>query len=411
MARNILSAGFLSLLLVALHADASKWVDTWGTMPQLTESTNLPPAPFNATNIVFQNSTIRQTVRTSLGSDWLRLRITNAFGGSNLPITAVSLALPVNGTAGVSAIQPGSSRPVTFSGDSTISIPNGAQVVSDPIQFSVGPQQNLAITLYTAEGQTTNLITSHPGSRVTSWFVEGNQLNALNLTGPTLANVEHWYFISTVEAWTNQSDFVRWTDLLLERLQSNGVHNLAVINQAAGGNRILADGLGPNALGRIDRDVIAHPQVKYAIIFEGVNDIGTADSTTEAQTLIGDQVIWAYEQMVSRLHASGLPVFGATITPMTGEGQVYGTPEREVTRQRVNKWIRTSGTFDAVFDFDKLLADPANPAQLLPQYDSGDHLHPNVAAYEVMVASIPLDLFSKNWEVATGGNSPPGAQH
>ncbi|KAG6855571.1 hypothetical protein H0H87_000831 [Tephrocybe sp. NHM501043] len=430
MARRVLSTGLLTLLLSALHADASKWVDTWGSMPQLTEPGNLPPAPFNATDLVFQNSTIRQTVRTSIGSDWLRIRISNAFGGSDLPITAVSLAFPANGTAGVSAIQSDSSKAVTFSGNSAFSVPNGAQVVSDPIQFSVKSQQNIAITIYTASGQTTNSITSHPGSRTTSWMVNGNQVDALDFTGQT-ANVNHWYFISAVEAWTDDDvssiavvgDSItdgrgstdngnnRWTDLLVDRLLANGAtRDLTVINQAAGGNRILADGLGPNALGRIDRDVIAHPNVKYAIIFEGVNDIGTADSTTAAQTLVGDRMIWAYKQMAARLHSSGIPVFAATITPMTGDAQVYGTPEREVTRKRVNQWIKSSGTFDAVFDFDTLLADPANPSQLLAKYDSGDHLHPSVEAYKVMVASIPLNLFSKKWEVATGGKTPLGAQ-
>ncbi|KAG6864196.1 hypothetical protein C0991_011628 [Blastosporella zonata] len=431
MTRRVLSTGFLTLLLSTLHVDASKWVDTWGSMPQLTEPANLPPAPFNATDIVFQNATIRQTIRTSIGSDWLRVRISNVFGGSDLPITAVSLALPVNGAAGVSAIQSGSSKVVTFSGDSAFSVPNGAQVVSDPIQFSVKSQQNIAITIYTASGQTTNSITSHPGSRTTSWMVNGNQVNALNFTGQT-ANTNHWYLISGVEAWADDTassiavvgDSItdgrgstdngnnRWTDLLVDRLQSNSAtRNLAVINQAAGGNRILADGLGPNALGRIDRDVIAHPNVKYAIIFEGVNDIGTADSTTSAQTLVGDRMIWAYKQMVARLHSAGIPVFGATITPMSGDGQSYGTPEREATRKRVNEWIKSSGTFDAVLDFDSLLADPANPAQLQAKYDTGDHLHPTVEAYNVMVQSIPLNLFSRRWEVATGGRVPPGARN
>lgn len=172
--------------------------------------------------------------------------------------------------------------------------------------------------------------------------------------------------------------------------------NIAVVNQAAGGNRILADGLGPNALGRIERDVISQSGIKYAMIFEGVNDIGTADATTAAQQAIGDRVIWALKQMVTRMNIAGLPVFGATITPFSGDPtiQPYSSPVREVTRQRVNKFIRTSGIFAAVIDFDKVVADPANPSQLAPNFDSGDFLHPNVAGYQAMANSIPLNIFN-----------------
>jgi lysophospholipase L1-like esterase len=173
---------------------------------------------------------------------------------------------------------------------------------------------------------------------------------------------------------------------------------ISVNNQAAGGNRILADGLGPNALGRIDRDVLSQSGVKYAMIFEGVNDIGVADATAEAQAVIGDRVIAAFKQIVTRVHAAGIPIFAATITPFSAPAnessiQPYSSPVREVTRQRVNAWIRTSGTFDAVIDFDKVVADPAIPSQLSPTFNSGDFLHPNVAGYTAMAAAFPLDLF------------------
>lgn len=181
-------------------AASTHWVDTWTTMPQLTEAANLPNPPFNQTGLVFPNSTIRQTLHMSIGAEQIRLRISNVFGGSNLPITAVSIALPVNGSAGVSAIQKGTSKSVTFSGFTSIVIPNGALVVSDPIDFPVKPQSMITVTLYTAEGQTTNSITSHPGSRTTTWFQFGNAVNALNLTDSSLQSVAHWYFLSAVEA-------------------------------------------------------------------------------------------------------------------------------------------------------------------------------------------------------------------
>lgn len=181
--------------------------------------------------------------------------------------------------------------------------------------------------------------------------------------------------------------------------QNGGTSGISVNNQAAGGNRVLADGLGPNALGRIDRDVLAQSGVKYAMIFEGVNDIGVADPSEESQTLIGDQLISAYKQIVTRIHTFGIPVFAATITPFGSPPnttiQPYSNPVREATRQRVNAYIRTPGSFDQFIDFDKVVADPNNPSQLNPAFNSGDFLHPNVSGYEAMANSFPLDIFEE----------------
>jgi len=179
--------------------------------------------------------------------------------------------------------------------------------------------------------------------------------------------------------------------------QNPATKNIAVINQAAGGNRILADGLGPNALGRIDRDVLAQSGVQWAMIFEGVNDIGTAPATTAAQQAVGDQVIWSLKQIATRVQTMGIPIFAATITPFSGNASIqpYSDPTREVTRQRVNNFIRTSGIFDAVIDFDKIVADPSKPSQLNPAFDSGDFLHPNVAGYTAIANAFPLNIFSQ----------------
>lgn len=173
---------------------------------------------------------------------------------------------------------------------------------------------------------------------------------------------------------------------------------IAVLNQAAGGNRILHDGLGPNVISRIDRGVLAQSGVRYAMIWEGVNDIGVADPDSASQEDIGDRLISAFKQIVVRIHAAGIPVFGATITPFgTPAGsnvtQAYSSPEREKTRQRVNQWIRGSNVFDAVLDFDHVLRDPKEPSQLAPQYDLGDHLHPNVKGYHALVEYFPLEIF------------------
>ncbi|KAG9035488.1 hypothetical protein FRB95_011194 [Tulasnella sp. JGI-2019a] len=392
------------------------WVDTWTAMPQLTEFANLPSPPFNQTNSVFFNSTIRQTIHTSIGGKTIRLRISNAFGLNDLPITAVTIALPLNGTAGVSAIVPNTVKRLTFSGNQSITIPNAGLAVSDPIDFTIGAQSNLAVTIYLANGQASNFITSHPGSRVTSWYTFGDQVNAANITGPNVQNVAH----CALEVWApssssafaivgdsitdgrasdnNEND--RWPDNLLKRMQVNkGTTNIGVLNQAAGGNRVLEDGLGPAALGRIDRDVLSHSGIKYAMIFEGVNDIGTANLTVANLTFTTNRLIQAYKQISTRIHARGIPFFGATITPFGAPNstiQPYSSPLRETYRQEVNTFIRNSGgVFDAVVDFDEILRDPKNHTQLNPLFNSGDYLHPNEAGYQLVASEFPLNLFSE----------------
>ena len=175
--------------------------------------------------------------------------------------------------------------------------------------------------------------------------------------------------------------------------------NIAVVNQAAGGNRVLEDGLGPNAVGRIDRDVLAQSGVKYAMIFEGVNDIGVAATTADVQEQIGDALIQAFTQIRTRVHTFGIPIFAATITPFLAPPNTtvsaYSDATRELTRQRVNNWIKTSGNFDAVVDFASIVADPKNQSLLNPLYNSGDYLHPNVAGYQAIADAFPLSIFEQ----------------
>ncbi|KAJ3818059.1 extracellular GDSL-like lipase/acylhydrolase [Lentinula raphanica] len=412
----------LSLLLysfVALVAQG-RWVNTWTAMPQLTEPANLPNPPFNGSTAVFVNSTLRQTLHMSIGGDQIRVRFSNVFGVNNLEITAATIALPLDGAPGASAIDTSTLKILTFSGNTSFSIPNGALVVSDPVDFPIQPQSTLAVTIYLQDGQEGFSITSHPGSRTTTWMSFGNLVTASDVASSSASSVEHWYFVSAVETWSNSSstsafaiigDSItdgrgsddnknnRWPDLVLARMQQNeATSHIAVNNQAAGGNRVLADGLGPNALGRIDRDVLAQSGVKFAMIFEGVNDIGVAGTSEESQTLIGDQLISAYKQIVTRIHTFGIPVFAATITPFGAPNstiQPYSSPVREATRQRVNAFIRTPGSFDAVLDFDKVVADPNDPSQLNPAFNSGDFLHPNVDGYEAIANSFPLDIFAQ----------------
>lgn len=330
----------------------------------------------------------------------------------------MSVALPANNTSGSPAILPSSLKPVTFSGSDSFVVPNGAVVFSDPISFPVTAGQILSVTMYLAAGQTTNLITGHPGSRTTSFMAPGNHVGTANLSAVAgAASVDHWYFLTGVDAYlpssasalvvvgdsitdgrgstTNANN--RWPDQLLARMQASNstARNVAVINEAAGGNRVLADGLGPNALGRIDRDVIAQSGVGYVLVYEGVNDIGTAGADVAGQTATADRLIAAFAQMVVRVHRFGIPVFGATITPFSGPGQAYSDPERERQRQRVNAWIRDAGVFDAVVDFDAAVRDAANASQLDPRYNSGDYLHLNPEGYRVMAEAVDLSLFSR----------------
>jgi lysophospholipase L1-like esterase len=388
------------------------WVNTWSAMPQLTEPGNMPPAPFTGDRAVLVDTTLRQTVHVTTGGPRLRLRFSNAFGGAPLPLTSVTVALPRHGQAGVGAIQPGTSRTVTFSGREATTVPVGAQVVSDPLEFDLEPGSNLTVTAYLATGQQTLALTSHPGSRTTSYLQSGDHTRDEDLPGATPVN--HWYLLSDVEvlsparttavavlgdsltdgrgSTTNGNN--RWPDQLFDRLQASPAgRNIAVVNQAAGGNRVLNDGLGPNALARLDRDILAHSAVEKLIVFEGVNDLGTAEATPAAQRRVTDDLIAAYEQIVVRAHAQGIRVYGATLLPFDGNTS-YDDPDghREAARQAVNTWIRTSGRFDAVIDFDRAVRDPQNPSRLRADLHDGDWLHLNPEGYRLLAEAVPPSL-------------------
>lgn len=390
-----------------------RWVVTWTSMPQLTEPANLPPAPFTQDKLEFANSSLRQTIRASIGGQHMRLRFSNSFGDTALPITAVSVALPVGGRAGVSGIEAGSSRPVTFAGRSSVVVPAGAQMVSDPLSFPVAPGSNLSVTAYLADGQASNHITSHPGSRTTSYLVPGNHLNDPDLVGAV--GVQHWYFLSELEVWAGSGTRAavivgdsltdgrgsttdannRWPDRLGDRLRaSRRTADVAIVNQAAGGNRVLNDGLGPNVLARLDRDVLAQSGAAWMLLFEGINDIGTAPPTPLAQQTVTDDLTAAYLQIVVRAHAQGIRVYAATLTPFGGNGYDDPSGYREAARQAVNAWIRSSGRFDAVVDFDRVARDPGDTRRLSASFDVGDHLHLNPAGYQVLADAVPAALFT-----------------
>ncbi|WP_367128455.1 SGNH/GDSL hydrolase family protein [Saccharothrix sp. HUAS TT1] len=397
----------------ATTSAAGRWVHTWVSAPQQAAPADLPPEPFTRDGVVLADATLRQTIRVSIGGDRLRLRFSNAFGGAVLPITAASVAFPAGGRAGSAAVEPGSIRPVTFHGRAAVTAPVGAQVVSDPLDLPVEPEADLAVTVHLADGQASDLVTSHPGSRTTSHLLAGDHVGAEDLPGST--TTDHWYFLSGVEVWsppaaaavvvlgdsltdgrgstTNGND--RWPNRLSERLRSRPTTAaVAVLNQGTGGNRVLSDGIGPSALARLDRDVLAQSGVAWLMVSEGINDLCTTDATPVAQEQVVQDLCAAYEQIVVRAQAHGITVYGATLTPLGGN-EAYDDPDghREAARQAVNDWIRTAGPFAAVLDFDAAVRDPRAPRRLVAAYDEGDHLHLGPAGYQALADAVPVELF------------------
>jgi lysophospholipase L1-like esterase len=405
----LLLGSALSFTAQAKNAAAAKWVGSWAASQQI-------PEPRNAVNAAdLLDATLREIVHLSAGGSELRVRLSNAFGTEPLQIDSVHIARPRSLETGET--DPSTDRALTFSGRPDLTIPAGAEYLSDPIAFEAAPLSDLAITLYleTPPAQET----SHPGSRETSFLVHGDQVSAAAL--PDAKRFDHWFFISGVDveaappgaaaivalgdsitdghaSMTNGND--RWPDDLARRLRASAnMQSLSVLNAGIGGNRLLLDGLGPNALARFNRDVLAQAGVRYVIVLEGINDLGTLDREHEVpsakhQELVRN-IIGAYKQIILRAHAAGLKVIGGTIMPDGGSLYYHPTAVDNADRRAINQWIRTPGHFDAVIDFDKTMRDPADPDRLLPAYDSGDHLHPSPAGYRAMAGAIPLSDFTE----------------
>jgi lysophospholipase L1-like esterase len=390
-----------------IAAGLQVWIATWGAAQQIPEPQNALPAED------LRDSTLRQIFHLSVGGQTLRVHVSNVFGAQALHFTSVHIARPI--APGSPDIDPASDRPLSFAGAADVTVPPGAEFVSDPINYPIRALSDLAVTFHLDDAPAQE--TGHPGSRATSYFVHGDVVGAATLTTP--GRVEHWYQISEIDvqsapgaasivalgdsitdghgATTNGND--RWTDVLASRLQqSRPTRNIGVVNEGIGGNHLLTDGLGPNALARFDRDVLAPSGARWLIVFEGVNDLGgltrTADVPPAEHTALVRRVIAAYQQIIARAHAHGIRVIGATITPYVGSDYYHPGPLSEADRQTVNDWIRAAGHFDAVIDFDAVIRDPHQPDHLLPAYDSGDHLHPSPAGYRAMGAAIPLRLFA-----------------
>lgn len=406
----------ISLLLIAtnifadtkpgIHTKASaappNWVGTWGTARQLVEPNNLPPAPG------LSNNTLRQVVCVSIGGRQMRLKVSNEFGNSPLTLKTVQIAV----SKGNGTIDPSTVKVLKFDGKPELTLQPGAELFSDAVAFNLKPRMQVAITI--SFGEVPTAITGHPGSRTTSYILPG-QKTSPNTDFTDAAKTDHWYTITGIDvdapkssgsvvvlgdsitdgrgSGTNQQN--RWPDVLaMNFLENAATKQTGVLNMGIGGNAILKGGLGPTALTRFEHDVLKQSGVKWLVIFEGVNDLGGTPDSSAAMD-VAKNIIAAYGKMIADAHAKGIKVYGATITPFKKSS--YYRPYRDAARNIINEWIRKSGKFDAVIDFDKVLRDPNAPDTLLDEAQAGanDYLHPNELGYKMMGGSVDLQLFNK----------------
>ncbi len=403
----LLLLGFV--LFAAPLAARDHWVATWAASP----SPLMDEAALRKANLAFDNQTIRQIVHTSIGGKSVRVRLSNAYGNQQVRIAAATIALRSSG----SEIVPASTRTLTFSSRPAVTIPRDAIVWSDPVSLSFPDAADLAISLFLPGPTLAAGI--HYAAQQTSYTAPGNLVSAPSRNN-SATTITSWAFLTSVDVLAPEKTGVvvafgdsitdgarstidanrRWPNILANRLHSAN-RKLAVVDAGIGGNRILHDAVpasprfGVNALARFDRDVLSVPGVRYVIVLEGINDIGHPGTSAPAQeTVSADDLIAGLRQLIERAHEKGLKIFGGTITPF--EGTVfpgYYSPGKDTKRKAVNEWIRSSGAFDGVIDFDKAVRNPSNPARILDAYDGGDRLHPSDAGYAAMGQAVDLNLF------------------
>ena len=389
---------FACLLTGGMAWAQSHWVGTWGTAPQLVENNNNPPSPG------LGNNSLRQIVQVSIGGERVRLKLTNEFSAGATQIKAVELAIAK--TAGSSSeIDESSTVSLTFNGQAGVTMPAKGKAVSDPVDFKIGPRENVAITIHYGSASSTS-VSGHPGSRTTSYLKSGNTTNFSSAT-----KTDHWYNILALEveapeeagavailgnsitdgrgSTTNQQN--RWADVLSRRLLENEpTSQVGVLNMGIGGNCVLGGGLGPTASSRYQRDLLGQEGVKWIILFEAVNDLGGAQNGVQT----AKRIIDVYKQIIREAHEKGIYVFGATITPFKGSG--YYSTDHEKGRSTINQWIRTTKMLDGVIDFDEAVRNPQDLEAMQSKFlFENDWLHLNAQGYEAMGGCIDLSLFTK----------------
>ncbi len=380
--------------------DKPAWVGSWATAVDRAGSTLVQTDSTRISLEGFERQTLRQVTHLSVGGSQVRVRLTNVFGTRDLVVGSTTVGLRGRSGGATTTLAP---SPVTFSGAATVTVPPGAEVVSDPLPLAVPDDSDLVISTFLPKA--TGPATWHFTGFSTSYVADGDAANARGAARYS-SLAASYYFLDGVDVLTRSSGAVvtfgdsitegccsassidanvRYLDFLADRLNAGPQRQkMGVLNAGITGNRLLADGAGPSAMARFERDVLGQTGVTTVILLEGINDIGTSGGRVDPQRLIA-----VYRQFITRAHDAGLRVVGATLTPYEGAGYYTAAGERD--RQAVNEWIRTSGEFDAVVDFDRVIRDPSSPSKMLPVYDPGDHLHPNAAGYAAMGSAVRLD--------------------
>jgi lysophospholipase L1-like esterase len=388
------------------------WVTTWATAQQLVAAAG-PPRPARTSGpeasglpATFADQTVRMIVRVSVGGKRIRIELSNMLNAQPLEVGAAHVAIHKAG----GEIVEGSDRPLTFGGRPAFTIPPGALAVSDAVDLEVGPSSDLAVSLYLPRD--TGVPTSHTIGLHKAYISKGNAVASRNmleaatmfayawLAGVQVAASRDAFTIvalgdSITDGYATTRDANQaWPALLAKRLASKkGTQQVAVVNQGISGNQVLRDGAGLSALGRLDRDLLSRPGVKWVILLEGINDINIRGRAEGPTALTADELIWGYQQIIARCHAQGIQVIGATIMPE--EGVPTASERGEQIRQKVNQWIREKGHFDAVVDFDATVRDAQRPVKLKAEFDPGDHIHPNDAGNQAMANAFDLGVFKK----------------
>jgi len=402
-------------------AVSQHWVAAWATSQDLAPT--VPDRPILPPDIRmpdFSNGhrqprplptiadlqTVRMIVHLKIGGDRIRIELSNAFGKNAVEIGAAHIALRTS----TSSVESSTDRQLTFSGSMAAVLRPGAVMVSDPVSLNVKPMSDLAVSLYVvkSEGAPSN----HMLGLHTAYISNGDAAASQSMTVVTTNTAYLWLrsvdvdapaksfaiaclgdsitdgFKTTVDA--NQD----WPSLLAERLnQKKSSQQISVINEGISGNEVLHDGAGVSALARFDRDILAEPGVKWVVLLEGINDINIHGQITGPNALTKDDLIEGYMQLIARAHMDGLKIMGATLTPERGVW--LAGPTGETTRQEVNQWIRNSGQFDAVVDFDAAVRDKVDPSKVQSAFDSGDHIHPNDAGNAAMANAFDLAAFTR----------------
>lgn len=393
----------VALLVVAVSPTASAgapadWVGSWSVAVT-------PPGTSGMSATGVTDTTLRQVAHVSVGGSELRLRLSNVYGTSALVVGKVTVTPRADDLAGTPTVDPGKLVPVLFGGRTSVTIAVGAEWVSDPVQVVVPEDTDLVISTYFPGP--TGPLTQHPAGFATGFSATGDQtagdgsqyqaipgaaryiIEGVDVKSPVRGSVVLFGDSITDGVVSPVDQNLRYPDQLADRLLAQPEsRELGVLNAGISGNRLLSNAgtAGDSTLARFDRDVIAQAGVRTVVLLEGINDIGGSRGATDPADLIA-----VHRQFIQRAHQAGLKAIGATLTPYEGAG--YYSPEGEADRQALNTWIRTSGEYDGVVDFDKAVRDPAAPAKMLPAYDVGDHLHPNADGFKAMAAAFDLKLF------------------